>query len=70
MNDNLFILTQSANIGVENKEAIRKNYLSMNSSLPVVVEVVEQAKTIITDISDEIKEIKKQSKLDELIKKL
>ena len=59
MNDNLFILTQSANIGVENKEAIRKNYLSMNSSLPVVVEVAKQAKTTITDISDEIKEIKK-----------
>jgi hypothetical protein len=54
LNDNIFILTQAANIGVENKTLIAKNYTSVSTETPTVV--VKAVETTVA-ISDLVKEV-------------
>jgi hypothetical protein len=54
LNDNIFILTQAANIGVENKTLIAKNYTSVSAEAPKVV--LKEAETTVA-IADLVKEV-------------
>ena len=70
LNQNIYILSQAANIGTENKEAISRNYLSINKVAPQV-KVAEVTKNVdLVKVSQEIETIKKQSSLDDLLKKI
>ena len=70
LNQNIYILAQAANIGLENKESITRNYLSINNILPEV-KVIEVIKDVaIKSITASAEEIKSQSTLNELLKKI
>jgi hypothetical protein len=54
LNDNIFILTQAANIGVENKTLIAKNYTSVSAEAPKVVLKAEETTVAIADLVKEV----------------
>jgi len=70
LNANLFILSQAANIGADNKTLILKNYQLLTTETPVVK--VEQ--TVVSNELElakaELKTIEEQSSLDELIEQV
>jgi hypothetical protein len=68
LNDNIFILTQAANIGVENKTLIAKNYTSVSTEAPKVV--LKEAETTVA-IADLVKEVEQTtSTLNSLLEKV
>jgi hypothetical protein len=70
LNDNLYVLSQAANIGIENKQLIAKNYLASNDNAPIVEAAKVVAETGVKNLLDEAKEIAKKSTIDELLKKV
>jgi hypothetical protein len=70
LNDNIYILTQSANIGVENKVLIAKNYTSITDVVPVVSSVVRTLDTTVSTVNQELEKLNEQSSLDDLLKKV
>jgi hypothetical protein len=68
LNDNIFILTQAANIGVENKTLIAKNYTTVSAEAPKVV--LKEAETTVA-IADLVKEVEETtSTLNSLLEKV
>jgi len=67
LNANIYILAQAANIGVDNKELIAKNYAKIASALPEVTKLTAEASTTIAETSTKLAELEEQSGLDELI---
>ena len=70
MNDNLYVLAQAANIGIENKQLIAKNYLSVNDSAPLVEAAKVVVNTTVKEITTQAEEVVSKSSLDELLKKI
>jgi len=56
LNDNIFILTQAANIGVENKTLIAKNYTTISAEAPTVVVKETQTTVAIADLVKEVEQ--------------
>jgi gas vesicle protein len=70
LNDNLYVLAQGANIGVENKQLIAKNYLESNETAPLVQAAKEVVETGIEKLTDKVEALEEQSSLDDLLKKV
>jgi hypothetical protein len=71
LNNNIYVLSQAANIGLENKEAIKTNYLAVNTSTPEITDIHHQANDIsIKSITEQTEQIQNKSSLDELLKKI
>ena len=69
-NDMIYILSQSVNIGGENKDRITSMYKTINKNLPEV-KIVEVIKEVaVKSLTDAASDIKAKSSLDDLLKKL
>jgi hypothetical protein len=56
LNDNIYILTQAANIGIENKTLIAKNYSSISEEAPTVVIKEAEKTVVIADLVQKVEE--------------
>jgi methyl-accepting chemotaxis protein len=70
LNDNIYVLAQAANIGIENKQLIAKNYLQSNEAVPLVTAAVQVVNTAVKDLTEKAEQIEKKSSLDDLLKKV
>jgi hypothetical protein len=70
LNDNIYVLSQAANIGIENKQLIAKNYLSLNDSSPLVKSAEIVIETAVQELTKKAETIIAQSSLDDLLKKV
>jgi hypothetical protein len=70
LNSNIFILSQAANIGSDNKDLISKNFQIISAQLPQIKRTEPILNTVVKEVVKKIEEVANKSTLDELISKV
>lgn len=70
VNDNIYILATAANIGADNKQIVKDNYMTVNKAAPQVKAVEHVKHVVIKELSEKAEEIKSKSSLQDLLKKI
>jgi hypothetical protein len=70
LNANIYILSQAANIGVDNKQLIQKNYSSIAPVLPEVKVESNIISNNVEQLSAQLKVVEQNSSLEDLLKKI
>lgn len=70
LNSNIYILSQAANIGVDNKQLIAKNFQIVSAQLPQVKQQENVVSKVVKEVVEKIEAVASKSTLDELISKV